>query len=742
MDILNPEQFGRCFHSFNTISDKHYYRDVESFWKETIQRLNEKDLWKFIDLLLLSELSRYEVKSFFNSLPKEWKNKVSFKKNWPDLLKQLGKKYASELVTPYSLKYFVEDFSLQTNEIEKLKEGIFEGLSNGYEFSDAEMFFGFVSMAIPIINPTNATDLLDFALSRFELHVDNNFGDGTWSEWLHTPRSINKNLAGFIWSALGSPRSQERWNAAHSVRILAEFNCKDIIDELIYWMRDDKVDAFGSCKFPFYNLHARLYLLIALARISHDKPELLIQHKEVFAHYAFGEPHILIQKFSTDTAINLAASFEDIYDDETSGKLKTVGRSNMPIVEMNYNETVDSYWHINKKIETEYEFHFALDFDRYWFEPLGTVFGIPGKQVEDIAADVIIKEWGIKEKSGYNNDPRVSIWNRYSNERETWHHHGSYPRIDNLDFYLSYHSMMVAASKLLKKMPVVSKRDWYDNEWEEWISGHLLTCTDGNWLTDYRDPVPFKRPEWIYKHKDDNWKADISEKSFYETLLTDDNGEPWLNIQGGWEEKDSSERTESFSIASALVSISTSDALMRALETCSDPYDYKLPDYNESNMEIYSDSFTLKGWIRRESVSKSLDEYDPYADNINYPPYVIGDDITNELKLSVSDDGKIWYSPIFTSPSLKCEIWSSHRVGRDENPDQAGKRLKASLRFLKYLCSTLSCDLILDVGIKRDINYKYRSQEDKYEYSKPIHKIFILSSDGELRNIGQNYKLG
>lgn len=742
LDIINNEQFEKCLLAFNAISDKHFYRDIENFWNEVIQRLNEKDLWKFIDILLLSRVNRYELKSFFSSLPEEWKNKVSFRKSWPVLVKQLGRKYAQKLISLYSFQYFVQDFNLNVNEIDKLKEGIFEGLANGYEFSDVEMFFGFVSIAIPIIDPTKTADLLDFTLSRFELHIEKDFGDGEWDKWLFTPKNVNNQMAGFIWSALGSPRSSERWNAAHTVRVLAKFNCTDIIGELISWMQYDKVDAFGSCKFPFYNLHARLYLLIALARVSLDRPQLLIKYKEIFVQYAFGEPHILIQKFSAEIAVNLSTSSSDIFDGETLNKLKTVGKSNMPMVKMNYNDRVDSYWHLKRAVNNKYDFHFGWDFDRYWFEPLGSVFGVPGKQVEDISAYVIAKEWEIKGKGGYYNDPRVSIWNRHSNESEARHSHGGYPRTDNLDFYLSYHSMMVAAAKFLEKMPVVSKRDWYDNKWDEWVSGHLLTCPDGKWLIDYRDPVPSKRPEWLFKSKDDNWKTSISENNFYEALLTDDgSGEQWLNVRGGWEEKDS-ERTESFSIASALVSKGTSSALMRALETCSDPYDYKLPDYEEDDKEIDSDSFLLKGWIKGESVSKRLDEYDPYADNVDYPPFVIGDDIASRLSLSVDGNGKIWYSPKSSHPALKCEMWSSHRDDRDENPNQAGNRLKASLQFLKHMCSTLSCDLILEVGIKREVNYKYRSRESKYEYSKPIHKLFILSSDGELRTTGKSHKLG
>lgn len=739
-DIFEPGHFQKCLESYYSLSDKRFYRNIESFWEQIVQRLGEKSLWKFIEILLSSELSHYEIKRFFQSLPDAWKNKISYKKNWPSLIRELGKKYAHELTSPYLIKYFIEEFNFDNAEIDKLKEGIFEGLAGTYEFSDAETFFGFVDMTAPLIVPDEAAELLDFALFRFELHIEQDFGDGVWSEWLAVPGNVNHQIAGFIWSALGSPRSAERWNAAHCVRMMAEFNCMEIIEALFKWMQHDKTDAFGSADFPFYNLHARLYLLIASSRISLDRAVLLAPFKDLFVQYALGEPHALIQKFAADTAINLASFCEDIYDIETLEKIKMTGKSKMPVIKMNYNDTVDSYWHVKNEITTEYDFYFGYDFDRYWFDPLGDVFGISGKQAEDIAANVIIKQWGFEKQNGWKNDPRADLWSRYSEERETWHDHSSYPRTDNLDFYLSYHSMMVAAAKLLEKMSVVSKDQWTDNEWDEWISGHLLTSADGKWLSDYRGAVPLERPEWISLSKSENWRDDISEECFYKALRTEDsNGDLWINVRGGWEEKHS-ERTEKVSIASALVSRNASDALMRALHTCSDPDDFKLPDYEEKRMEIRSNPFELKGWIKKDYGSKRLDEHDPYAENVDFPPYMIGGDISEKLNLSAEKDGKLWYLPLSSNPDVECEIWSTCNMERDETPDQSGSRIKASIKFLKELCSVFNCDLILEVSIKRDITYKYRSREEKYEYSKPFNKLFILSSDGELRTTKANHK--
>ena len=99
----------------------------------------------------------------------------------------------------------------------------------------------------------------------------------------------------------------------------------------------------------------------------------------------------------------------------------------------------------------------------FHFSQIADVFGVPGKQIENLCANVIVKEWKLKPKTGYNNDPRVSLWNR-SQDRETWHDHGSYPKTDDWDFYLSYHSMLVTAAKLVENMPVIISRDYWDED--------------------------------------------------------------------------------------------------------------------------------------------------------------------------------------------------------------------------------------------------------------------------------------
>ncbi len=455
---------------FKSSTNKNDYGwGIRDLLKQILNQIGETSLSDFIDVLLKSEsINHYDVQDTLKSMPEEWTNRVSFKKKWSDIVFRFGQQYSHELTSEYVFDCFVKELKIDEAVIEKLKTGIFYGLASGYEFADANIFFGFVRLASTIVEPHEALDLVEFSLSRFELHMERDFGDGVWSNWLHISADTNKNIAGFIWSALGSPRSAMRWNAAHCIRQLANLNCIDVLDALIGWLEHNKVDAFGSHKFPFYNLHARQYLLIALARVSMDYPEILVKYHAILTKYALVEQHLLIQMYASVIAVNIENAFPGTYDRDVLTSVKGVGKSGMPIQEQEYNYQTNSCWHEQGVVDSTVSFHFGWDFDSYWFQPLGEVFGLPQKQIEDLAGNVVVNEWGLGSNNGYNNDPRVVLWNRSSSDRETWHDHSSYPRTDNLDFYLSYHSMLVVAARLIEKMPVIKTRDWHDDEWYEW----------------------------------------------------------------------------------------------------------------------------------------------------------------------------------------------------------------------------------------------------------------------------------
>lgn len=718
----------------NTFSE----RGVREMLMEGLSRVKQGQVYNFIDaVFVLDQIEMYDANAVLYAVPDSWKNKPALKAAWPSLIKKFGKRYAHELTNKYAFDHCVSDLQLSDALVSELKHGMYEGLQNENGLHDEETFFGFCYLSASNLSSEDALGLTDYAMRRFELHIDDTLGDGPYSNKVAVEKDIKKSVAGFIWSSLGSPWGWERWNAAHVVRSMGELGCTDIINALFDSLEHGEVGAYGSADYIFYKLHAIQYFFIALARTSLTNPGVLVEHAEKITDYALGANHLLIQKFAADTALNIAKAIPGSYDEATIDLLRRVGKSPFKPKKVKIDYRTDSIWHKAKEIDTKIDFDLGWDFDRYWFEPLGDVFGIPGKQVEDIAAEIVVNDWTMGGRNGYQNDPRVSLWNRSSSDRETWHDHGSYPKTDSLDFYLSYHSMMVAAAKLLKAMPVVEKREWREDVWREWLDRHLLTLEDGRWLSDIRGPLPLNRPKWTKNQRTDTWQSDISERDFRERLIEINKGEIWITVGGGWLEK-VSERKEDVSIRSALVAKETSDALMRALQSCEDHHDYKIPDYEEEDMESDHGNYVLKGWLEYPSGSRGLDDFDQRSAEVSYPIISVGASVMSDLKLV--SEFNTWKVTGKTKEVLRCENWSTDRGERGEYTDQCGIRLKVNWNFLMQACKKYQRDLIIEMSINRNIIVSRMGGSNNY--GKPVVKILIISADGTIRTTEGSFGIG
>jgi len=718
--------------------DRFGHLAVRDMLIEGLARVTRNEIYNYIDALLISDgFEFYDVKAVLCGVPAAWKIKPGLKAAWPELIKKFGRHFADDLTSRYVFDNFVADLQLSEEYSVALRNGMYEGLQRDSGLTDERAFFGFCDLSASMLSQEEAFELMDYAMRRFELHIEESFGDGPYNNNVAVDRDLNRSVAGFIWSALGSPWGWERWNAAHAVRTLAELGCTDVMNALFDFLDDSGVGSYGSADYIFYKFHAVQYFFIALARISLSHPDVLCKHSGMLKEYALGPDHLLIQKFAADAALNIVRAFPNEYDAATIDQLCKVGKSPYKARKEKYGYTTDSLWHKSKEIEVNKDFHFSYDFDHYWFEPLGRVFGVPGKQVEDIAANVVIHEWKLGDKYGYRNDPRVGLWNQSSEERETWHDHGSYPKTDNLDFYMSYHSLMVAAAKLLKAMPIVQERTWPEDVWDDWLEGHLLTIEDGRWMSDIRGSLPLNRPEWTRRQREKTWQTDIIDRDFWDRLVETSGGETWITVGGGWHEK-VSERKEDVSVRSAFVASETSDPLMRALQSCEDHHDFKIPEYKEKDMEFSSGNFVLKGWLQYPPNATGLDKFDIGSADVSYPIISVGRSVMKDLNLA--SDFDTWKEKGMNKVVIKCENWSTNRADRDEYTDQCGMRIKADLAFLTKACKKYQRDLILEMTIDRDIVVSRMGGSNNY--GKPFVKILIISGDGTIRTTEGGFGIG
>ncbi|WP_052573689.1 hypothetical protein [Haloferula sp. BvORR071] len=721
---------------------------LEDFWGELVRRVPSDREIEFLKFVPLAEsIDSYDAGNLLIPIRGQWLKKAAVKARWPEFMRSLGKRHAATLTEAGTLEYWTNWGRVDESDLRYIKAGIVRGLAESFDLVDARTFFGFVANVAADLTPTESGGLLDYGLSRFELHIDNDFGDGPWDEWLRPPQATSDAVAGFIWSALASPLSSTRWEAVHCVRRLVEAGCEAEVDALIGWLQRNSVGAFGSHRFPFYQLHARLYFLIALARTTCDVPLRLYRHASIFASLALtGMPHILIQKTAADIALAIEGAQPGAFSVETTRALRKVGNSPFPLKQgENYSASESTPWHVRGEIKKGLNVNFGIDFDAYWFNYLGHVFGVPPQEVIELAEEAAVQYLRVASGEDYRPDPRAALWeSRDYYERGTDHSHSSYPRNDDYWFYYSYHSFLSVASRLLGAMPVIRGRDDDESEsnWEEWLSRHSLTRSDGRWLVDRRDPSPLKRRAWTKGLSDREWRWSLGADDFLDVLLHQSPQPGWLSLAGSWTEC-SHERIESIRVSSALVTPETSQALADSLRHHENPFQYRLPSYGDTDKDLQSYPFELTGWIHRaRGNDKRLDGFDPYACELEYPPYEIGASFAAMLGVESDYERRTWCRASDGEVLFVSELWSEKDAEESDRAYREGERISGAASELCRLCSLLGKHLIFSVEINRSIHRYRGSSSDDIGYLPASHKIFVLSANGELRDARQSHQIG
>ncbi|PWC26908.1 hypothetical protein [Teichococcus aestuarii] len=152
---------------------------------------------------------------------------------------------------------------------------VLDGLATGPDRVDADTLFRLAAYVVrQLVTPAEATDVMRFALSRVEALMEDGFGEGAWRQSLAAPEDLDRLVAGLLYARLGDPRGAERWRAAHAVRRAAALGVDSVLSALGDLLATDPPGTpFRSEALVFYRLHARLFLLVALARVALERPQ-------------------------------------------------------------------------------------------------------------------------------------------------------------------------------------------------------------------------------------------------------------------------------------------------------------------------------------------------------------------------------------------------------------------------------------------------------------------------------------
>lgn len=718
---------------FKAIENKTY---KDNFWEQLYAKVPVLSAVDFMRAILsCSFTSRYELLRVLKNTPKEWFEREGLEELWIQVFDLYVQQNVSTVSNPWWPEHSTSQFKLDTDFSKLRSKGVIKALEGKSDFDDAEFIFSVITVLSQQLTPTEAKEALGYALERVELHVDEGDADGNWESWLAPSKDISKAYASFIWSALANPTSKIRWEAVHIIYRLVELNCNDVIDSLITLFPRNDIGAFGSVKFPFYNIHAKLYFLIAIFRGAQSNSLPLLKHSSFFMDQAQGADHTLLEYFSSSVALKLLQEQHDIYTSDEIDKLVKVGKSpfNKNITNERGQFVTANIARIDKELP---ELSFFLDFQEYWLKPLANVFSVSVKELKQAAISIVINEWGVSIDERFIYDPR------HYGRKETHSRHFSIPPTQSFDFYLGYHVIFTIASRLVKNIPVVrSTNDWEDDRWLEWLSGHLLSMNNGYLLADLRDPAPLVRRGWLEEKVTESWRWEVSNSDFFEGLLLRKGEKTFICVTGFWSDNDGSGNNEEYRISSALVSTNKSDSLLRALVTCTNSHYYKLPFYKEDEFEWDDPEFQMKGWICEPDEYKRFDETDPYAGELQFPIRGIGHEYEKLLQLSyciLTRD----YTDKQGGIHGFSETWTDIHDRYNEGMIRQGNRIYMSLDKLKALCLNTNLSLIFKVSINRHSSTFDRDLPSDVKYSGQNCNLYTLSRDGVIKDYqSRSYQL-
>jgi hypothetical protein len=297
------------------------------------------------------------------------------------------------------------------------------------------------------------------------------------------PDERSEVLGLFLWSVLGHPDDRVRWRAAHCLRELLVEECEEGLADVVVGLLDtSSVGCFRAQDRDFYWLSARMWALLALARVAGDAPSVLGVHARRLAAIATDAdlPHAAAREFARRAALRVAAHAPEALPADTVEELALANRPRVCGATRAYGFDRSRESTMDRDVT---RFHFdTLDTTRYWYEPLARVFGLPGDDITRRADHWVTDVWG-RTNEECRRDARLE-----RNERDWYlrsNDHGSRPIIETLRTYLEYHAMLVVAGELIDEgVPIVIEPyDDAEDPWDYWIRHHLDT-DPSCWLAD------------------------------------------------------------------------------------------------------------------------------------------------------------------------------------------------------------------------------------------------------------------
>ena len=720
----NPLDENSLRNAVSQLKDVRFSRELEQeFFRRLRTRVRLAD--RSIYIGLVAHLEELDTSAKFREL-------AECKNAWATSSTGLGALYRT-LATPI-LDIHAEDFlgfsGLSTYQLEEVsgltgvpKSALTLELVKVFSMSDwavpASAWLGLATIICGDADEGQGQKALEVLLNSGSAKLTPIVLDGPWKRGLYPASDLSAIASSFVWQLLGSPRASDRWQAAHSVRRFAQLGRWEIIDALARKLPSMDSKAFGAPELPFYYLHARLWLLMALARIALDSPEEIAKHHEPLMKIALGhsQPHVVIRHFAAQAVLACDKAGVLSLSEKQRKDLRTVNDSPFPHRDDGegrygyadfYNPRPDDAPDSGDRFNLEY------DFDKYDVRGLADVFAQPGWAVRDLIMD------GARRL-----DPSVTgMYDKAG--REMPYRRGGASSFHVYGQYLAWHALRFVAARLLSQNPVTENWE-YGRQWSEWLSHELLTRSDGLWLSDGMDRPPLRV------------KVNVLEKGEEGLVLTGDRDKLMslvgidsrtvgrdLVVAGDWKSADGI----GVHICSALVHERKGRKLAKDLLEQDDPFFMWLPMLESDDDEherIRTEMPEYKPWIVSPSTEgRELDKYDPLSViSVEGRPRFVAK-IVDHYSLRPGDPfQRSWLMPKRKLVATT-DAWGFETPSEDGG--ERGARLVCRAEFISNVLEWEKADLILLIKLRR-----YQERDGPSRNSKFSHTVAVLCIRKDLK---------
>ncbi|WP_448203981.1 hypothetical protein [Azospirillum sp. sgz302134] len=546
------------------------------------------------------------------------------------------------------------------------------------------------------------------------------------------PHDNDEAIVRFLFAELGSIAVPHRWRAAHAVRFLATLGRTDLLERLVEVYARDKEPCFGHPTAPFYALAARVWLMLALARIAWDTPAAVTRFKDWLLTQ--GEradfPHLLLRFLAKQALLGLAAANPELLSPDEQQRITVIAESLLPRIPSKQKSYEKGFDRHQPPGDEGRRFRFdSLDTLPYWYTPLMRCFADPNPAYFlERAEHWIIDRWGAAgETWDYDKLRGNGHFNRGGRDVSS-NRHGSLPEIERYRTYLEWHAMFTAGGEVLSEWPLTSSDEDSWDQFSDWIVRQAPTMAP-LWLSDLRGPKPLEPVLWWPPHNPQTWLAHVGSADIREVLALDD--PEWLVISSYTLVHHGKLVGSTVRVESALVSRENATALRLALEASENSYQYRIAVNHDH--QIASGRFVLASLLVDRDGETGLDRHDMLRGEVDAPSQLPHSRVIEALALTRDPTGlPIWRDGAGT-PIIRSLSWSDPMRAEHEHYGSFGNGTRLMMRreSLAQLLDQEGLDLLTNLTIRRrsgndSEGWTEANTEREFDY------IIIFRADGTI----------